>query len=70
MGYTTKLDKNKISEEDKIFADKIYNEIMGTNNKEKNVHVLEDRGVKKQKEDELDEEDKYSSVIKNNDNNK
>ena len=68
--YTTKLDKNKISEEDKIFADKIYNEIMGTNNKEKNVHVLEDRGVKKQKEDELDEEDKYSSVIKNNDNNK
>ena len=68
--YTTKLDKNKISEEDKIFADKIYNEIMGTNNKEKNVHVLEDRGVKKQKEDELDEEDKYSSVIKNNNDNK
>ena len=43
---------------------------MGTNNKEKNVHVLEDRGVKKQKEDELDEEDKYSSVIKNNNDNK
>ena len=68
--YTTKLDKDKISEEDKIYADKIYKEIMGANNKEKTVHVLEDRGVKKQKEDELDEEDKYSSVIKNNDNNK
>ena len=68
--YTTKLDKNKITEEDKKYADKLYKEIMGANNKEKNVHVLEDRGVKKQKEDELDEEDKYSSVIKNNNDNK
>ena len=68
--YTTKLDKNKISEEDKIYADKIYKEIMGANNKEKNVHVLEDRGLIKQKEEELDEEDKYSKVIKNKNNNK
>ena len=68
--YTTKLDKNKISEEDKIYADKIYKEIMGANNKEKNVHVLEDRGLIKEKEEELDEEDKYSKVNKNKNNNK
>ena len=67
--YTTKLDKNKITEEDKIFADKMYNEIMNSNKDEKNIHVLEDRGVVKQKDNNLDEEDKYSSVIKNNDNN-
>ena len=42
---------------------------MGANNKEKNVHVLEDRGLIKQKEEELDEEDKYSKVIKNKINN-
>ncbi len=64
--YTTKLDKNKITEEDKIFADKMYNEIMNSNKDEKNIHVLEDRGIIKQKDNDLDEEDKYSSVIKNN----
>ena len=67
--YTTKLDKNKITEEDKKFADKIYNEIMKTNKDEKNVHILEERGVLQQKDNDMDEEDKYSSVIKNNSNN-
>ena len=64
--YTTKLDKNKISEDDKKFADKIYNEIINSNNEENNIHVLEDRGIIKQNDDNYDEEDKYSSVIKNN----
>ena len=67
--YTTKLDKNKITEEDKKFADKIYNEIMKTNKDEKNLHILEERGVLQQKDNDMDEEDKYSSVIKNNSNN-
>ena len=67
--YTTKLDKNKITEEDKKFADKIYNEIMKTNKDEKNVHILEERGVLQKKDNDMDEEDKYSSVIKNNSNN-
>ena len=67
--YTTKLDKNKITEEEKIFADKMYNEIMKSNKDEKNIHVLEDRGVVQQKDNDLDEEDKYSSVIKINNNN-
>ena len=68
--YTTKLDKNKISEEDKKFADKMYNEIMNSNKDEKDVHILEDRGIIQQKDNDMDEEDKYSSVIKNNENNK
>ena len=68
--YTTKLDENKISQEEKIFADKMYNEIMGSDNKENDIHVLEDRGIIKPNEDEFDEEDKYSSVIKNNNDNK
>ena len=67
--YTTKLDKNKITEEDKKLADKIYNEIMKTNKDEKNVHILEERGVLQQKDNDMDEEDKYSSVVKNNSNN-
>ena len=67
--YTTKLDKNKITEEDKKFADKIYNEIMKTNKDEKNVHILEERGVLQKKDNDMDEEDKYSSVVKNNSNN-
>ena len=64
--YTTKLDKNKISEDDKKFADKMYNEIINSNNEENNIHVLEDRGIIKQTDDNYDEEDKYSSVIKDN----
>ena len=63
--YTTKLDKNKISEEDKKYADKMYKEIMSSSKNEKNVHILEDRGIIKQKDEEFNEEDKYSSVIRN-----
>ena len=67
--YTTKLDKDKISEEEKIIVDKMYKEIMNSESKDKDLQVLEDRGIIKQKEDEFDEEDKYSSVIKNKNNN-
>ena len=63
--YTTKLDKNKITEEDKKYADKMYKEIMSSSNNEKDIHILEDRGIIQQNDD-FDEEDKYSSVIKNN----
>ena len=63
--YTTKLDKNKITEEDKKYADKMYKEIMSSSNNEKDIHILEDRGII-QENDDFDEEDKYSSVIKNN----
>ena len=63
--YTTKLDKNKISEEDKKYADKMYKEIMSSSKNEKNVHILEDRRIIKQKDEEFNEEDKYSSVIRN-----
>ena len=63
--YTTKLDKNKITEEDKKYADKMYKEIMSSSNNENDIHILEDRGIIQQNDD-FDEEDKYSSVIKNN----
>ena len=63
--YTTKLDKNKITEEDKKYADKMYKEIMSSSNNENDIHILEDRGII-QENDDFDEEDKYSSVIKNN----
>ena len=43
---------------------------MNSDSKDKDLQVLEDRGIIKQKENELDEEDKYSSVIKNINNNK
>ena len=63
--YTTKLDKNKITEEDKKYADKMYKEIMSSSNNENDIHILEDRGIIQQNDD-FDEEDKYSSVTKNN----
>ena len=63
--YTTKLDKNKITEEDKKYADKMYKEIMSSSNNENDIHILEDRGIIQQNDD-FNEEDKYSSVIKNN----
>jgi hypothetical protein len=65
--YTTKLDKNKITEEDKKYADKMYKEIMSSSNNENDIHILEDRGII-QENDDFDEEDKYSSVIKSNNN--
>ena len=53
--YTTKLDKSKITKEQNDYAEKI--------------HILEDRGIIDEKDGDFDEEDKYSSVIKNNINN-
>ena len=64
--YTTKLDKNKITKEQQDYADKIYNEIKNSSNNEKNIHILEDRGIIYEKDE--DEEEKYSSVIKNDNN--
>lgn len=66
--YTTKLDKSKITKEQNDYADKIYNEIKNSSYNEKNIHILEDRGIIDEKDGDFDEEDKYSSVIKNNNN--
>ena len=61
--YTTTLDKKNISNEQKHKAEKIIKEIMRDSNKDTNIHVLEDRGLIE--ENDLDEEEKYSSVIRN-----
>lgn len=66
--YTTTLDKNKISKELNDYADKIIHEIKNSSNNEKNVHILEDRGIIDERDGDIDEEDKYSSVIRNNNN--
>lgn len=59
--YTTTLNKDLIPEEHKKKTEKIIQEIM--NNKESNVHILEDRGIIDENGLE-DEEEKYSSVIR------
>ena len=64
--YTTKLDKSKITKEQNDYAEKICNEIKNSNNNEKNIHILEDRGIIEERDGDFDEEEKYSSVIKNN----
>ena len=61
--YTTTLDKKNISNEQKNKAEKIIKEIMRDSNKDTNIHILEDRGLIE--ENDLDEEEKYSSVIRN-----
>ena len=66
--YTTVLDKNKISKELNDYADKIYNEIKNSSQNEQNIHILEDRGIIQETDGDINEEDKYSSVIKNKDN--
>lgn len=66
--YTTVLDKNKISKELNDYADKIINEIKNSSINEKNIHILEDRGIIDEKDGDIDEEEKYSSVIRNNNN--
>lgn len=60
--YTTKLDPNLIPQEHKIKAEKIIKEIYSNSNNATNIHVLEDRGLVT--ECEIDEEDKYSSVMR------
>ena len=66
--YTTKLDKKNITKEQQDYADKIYNEIKNSSQNEKNIHILEDRGIIQETDGDINEEDKYSSVIKNKDN--
>ena len=66
--YTTVLDKNKISKELNDYADKIINEIKNSSINEKNIHILEDRGIIDEKDGDIDEEEKYSYVIRNNNN--
>ena len=66
--YTTSLDKSKLTNEQKIFADKIYNDIYNSKNNEENnnIHILEDRGIiQEQEDDNCNEEDKYSYVVRN-----
>ena len=64
--YTTKLDKKNITKEQQDYADKIYNEIKNSSTNEKNIHILEDRGIIDERDGDINEEEKYSSVIKNN----
>ena len=64
--YTTKLDKKNITKEQQDYADKIYNEIKNSSCNEKNIHILEDRGIIDERDGDINEEEKYSSVIKNN----
>ncbi|MCQ2819272.1 MAG: hypothetical protein MJ252_18570 [archaeon] len=62
--YTTPLNVDLIPEEHKIRTQQIVNEIMNktANQRETNIHILEDRGFAN--ENEFDEEDKYSSVLR------
>ena len=62
--YTTKLDPNLIPQEHKVKTEKIIQEIYSNSNNATNIHVLEDRGLVT--ECEIDEEDKYSSVLRQN----
>ena len=64
--YTTKLDKKNITKEQQDYADKIYNEIKNSSSNENNIHILEDRGIIDERDGDINEEEKYSSVIKNN----
>ena len=67
--YTTQLDPNMIPQEHKMKTEKIIKEIYSSPAESTNIHVLEDRGLVAANED-MDEEDKYSSVLRQNNNNK
>ncbi len=61
--YTTKLDKSSHLYKEKYYeASRIASEIEGKPTHATNIHILEERGVKI--EAEYDEEEKYSSVIR------
>ena len=64
--YTTTLDVNLIPQEHKLKTEKIIQEIYNTQNKESNIHILEDRGLITG--NDMDEEEKYSSVLRGQDN--
>ena len=59
--YTTKLNNNVISEEDRRRAEKLAKEINSSSNLAGNMHVMEERGFKV--EGDYDEEDLYSGVL-------
>ena len=63
--YTTQLDPNMIPKEHKMKTEKIIKEIYSNPSENTNIHVLEDRGLVDTNED-MDEEDKYSSVLRQN----
>ena len=60
--YTQRLDKSKISKADMLKAEKIAKEIESTMTH--NSHLQEERGQKI--EDDMDEEDRYSGVLRDN----
>ena len=60
--YTQRLDKSKISKSDMLKAEKIAKEIESTMTH--NSHLQEERGQKI--EDDMDEEDRYSGVLRDN----
>jgi PAB1-binding protein PBP1 len=64
--YTTELIHSKIPEKLKVKAEKIVKEIIENTKENDNIHLKEERGLVSQTEnDEEDEEDKYSSVLRN-----
>ena len=67
--YTTQLDPNMIPQEHKIKTEKIIKEIYSAPAESTKNQVLEDRGLVDAKE-EREKEDKYSSVFRQNNNNK
>lgn len=61
--YTTTLDANLIPQEHKMKTEKIMKDILSVSNtKETNIHLLEERGLISG--NDMDEEEKYSSVIR------
>jgi len=63
--YTTELIYSKIPEKLKVKAEKIAKEIIENTKENDSVHLKEERGLVRQTEDDEDEEDKYSSVLRN-----
>ncbi len=65
--YTTELDSSAIPKQVKLNAEKIAKEILEQEYTE-NIHIREERGLLTQTD--MDEEEKYSSVIRSNNCNK
>lgn len=65
--YTTELIHSKIPEKLKVKAEKIVKDIIENTKEDESLHLREERGLVSQTEnDEEDEENKYSSVLRNN----
>ena len=63
--YTTELIHSRIPEKLKMKAEKIVKEIIENTKENDNIHLKEERGIVNQTENDEDEEDKYSSVLRN-----